>query len=231
MKKESGVKEKWYTLREVAVKTGLPIEVLKEGVAKGTIQEWKEVHTLLGRQIRISEKALEVIVTTGSARAEPRAEMARKESIPAEQLLERYEEAVHRAGWLEGQLALFKTQSDEEKQRAASVEEAQRKRERELEELSGRIEERLSSARALEASFKEEREEWEGRLRDQARMLFEMEQRLKSLQEQKQVQERIAAGLTGELGALRSEHQQLLNINEELTGALKKSHKQWKLWK
>jgi chromosome segregation ATPase len=157
--------------------------------------------------------------------------MARKESIPAEQLLERYEEAVHRAGWLEGQLALFKAQSDDEKQRAASVEEAQRKRERELEELSGRVEERLSSARALEASFKEEREEWEGRLRDQARMLFEMEQRLKNLQEQKQAQERIAAGLTGELGALRSEYQQLLNINEELTDALKKSHKQWKLWK
>lgn len=225
------MKEKWYTLREVAVKTGLPIEALKEGVAKGTIRECKEVHTLLGRQIRISEKALEVIVSTGNSRTEPHFDVSRKESIPVEQLLERYEEAVHRAGWLEGQLALFKTQSDEDKQRALSVEEAQKKRERDLEELSGRVEERLSSARVLEASFKEEREEWEGRLRDQACMLFEMEQRLKSLEEQKQVQEQIAAELTGELEGLRSKYQQLLKINEELTDALKKSHRQWKLWK
>lgn len=231
MKKESGVKEKWYTLREFAVKTGLPIEVLKEGIAKGIIRECKEVHTLLGRQIRISEKALEVIVAAGSSRTEPHVDMVRKDSIPAGQLLERYEEAVHRAGWLEGQLALFKTQSDDDKQRAVSVEEAQKKRELDLEELSGRVEERLASARALEASFKEEREEWEGRLRDQARMLFEMEQRLKSLEEQKQVQEKIAAGLTEELEGLRSKYQQLLRINEELTDALKKSHRQWKFWK
>ncbi|GEM_PF-2121217 len=231
MKKESVVKERWYTLREASIKTGLPIEVLKEGVTRGAIREWKEVRTLLGRQIRLSEKALEVLMTPGSTRPAPLASAPQKESMPMAQLVERYEEAVHRAGWLEGQLALYKQQNTDEQEHAAALEEAQRKRERELEELSGRVEERLSAARALEASFKEERGEWEGRVRDQARMLFEMEQRLKNAQEQKQAQERTVAELTRELDSLRAEHQQLLNINEELTGALKKSHGRWKIWK
>ncbi len=226
------MKERWYSLREASVKTGIPIEMLKEGVSNGAISEWKEVHTLLGHQIRVSDEAIAKLVkkAEGSGQAK-QAAVPKNESIPVSQLVERYEEAVHRAGWLEGQLALHKQQSADEKQQAADAEESRTKRDRELEELSGRVEERLAAARALEASFKEEREEWEGRVREQARKLFEMEQRLKTALEQKQAEEQAAAGLARELEALRSEHQQLLNMNEELTGALKKSHRKWKIWK
>ena len=56
------MKERWYSLREASVKTGIPIEVLKEGISNGAISEWKEVHTLLGHQIRVSDEAIAKLV-------------------------------------------------------------------------------------------------------------------------------------------------------------------------
>lgn len=240
----------WYSLSEASKKTGCPPKALR-GYLK-QVPGWKRVRTLFGEEVRISSEALRAISRLVKEE-KPQAPETHREAetgqndknntsgtkrIAPEVILERYEQAIYRVGWLEGQLESHKKLlSDGQHTMAERESEIRRDLDR-VGERERESEARLSEARALEGKHREERLEWEKRLATQAEKIHEKElecekerDRARKISEETEALHRRIESLEQQRAIMTEENDLLMRqkeaIQSELEGTRKKRFKLW----
>lgn len=217
---------KFYSVKEASRKIGHSEEMIFDLIRRGKFKDIKKIRALFGEELRIPESALAELTrlcedkgeTTRSSKSKLQTpEKPEQESmIPHETLLERYEQAVHRAGWLEGQLEVYKKLVDESHQTGEMRDEELKKERESLVAREKEVEERLNQARSIEAKYKEEKVDWQKRLAAQASKISQKEAECQNEKNRMKQKDEGLQSLKAQLEALIQKNTSLTEENERM---------------